>query len=312
MLSISTASNLKYTGLVIQTYNDRVKPPFNSDAGDTAKKYLVSYGRELLKSGGEIGIHGYNHQSLAMEGYNQDELGYQVWESPEDMELAVTALKNYIEDVYPEYVLRSYVPPSNVLSPEGRAAIRRAIPSVNIFCSLYNGPSEERCLYQDFGRNNDNSYDIPRVCAGFEVLDEGYMIHFSVINAYGISSHFVHPDELYYKEKDYQTWGIFRKSFSKFASEINERYPWLRAATASETANYIDTWYDFDYVTNYLENGDLEFLTNGVPNAYLIFRTTKDIDFVEGCRLRDLGYGAYLLQTEATDRCLIHFMEITD
>lgn len=309
MLSISAGNNVKYTGLVIESYNDRIKPPFTPDAGENARKYLVSYGRELLKSGGEMGVHGYNHQSLAMEGYNQDELGYNVWESPEEMGQAVAAVRDYIQAVYPDYVLRSYVPPSNVLSPEGKEAIRRAIPSVNIFCSLYSGTYDERCFYQDFGRNPDNTYDIPRVSSGFDVTDDGYMTNFSVINAYGISTHFVHPDELYYKEKENQSWGLFRKSFGKFTKEINERYPWLRAATASEAANYIDVWYDFDYVTNYLENGDLEFLTNGVPGAYIIFRTTKEIDYVEGCLLRDLGYGAYLLQTEKADRLVIHFEE---
>lgn len=307
MLSISAAHNVKYTGLIVQSYNDRVKPPFISDAGDNARKYLVSYGRELLKSGGELGIHGYNHQSLAMEGYNQEELGYNVWESPEDIKQALEALKKYIESVYPQYVLRTYVPPSNVLSPEGKAMIRNVFPSVNIFCSLYTGPYEERCLYQDFSRNADNTYDIPRVSAGFEVLDETYLSHFSIINAYGISTHFVHPDELYYEEKEGQSWGRYRKSFGEFTKEINNRYPWLRGATASETARYMDTYFDFDYVTNYLENGDLEFLTNGVPDAYLIFRTTKEIESAEGCLLRNLGHGAYLLQTKKTTRCLISF-----
>lgn len=309
MLSISVGNNVKYTGLVIESYNDRVKPPFTPDAGENARKYLVSYGRELLKSGGEIGLHGYNHQSLAMEGYNQDELGYNVWKSPEDMGQAIAALRDYIQAVYPDYVLRTYVPPSNILSPEGKAAIRNAVPSVNIFCSLYSGTYDERCFYQDFGRNPDNTYDIPRISSGFDVADDGYMVNFSVINAYGISTHFVHPDELYYKEKENQSWGLFRKSFGKFTKEINERYSWLRAATASEAANYIDVWYDFDYVTNYLENGDLEFLTNGIQGAYILFRTTKEIDYVEGCLLRDLGYGVYLLQTEKTDRLLIHFEE---
>ncbi len=312
MLSFAAAHNVKYTGLVIQTYNDTVKAPFVADAGDDARKNLVAYGRELLKSGGEIGIHGYNHQSLAMEGYNQDELGYNVWQSPDDMQQAMETLKGYIEAVYPNYVIRSYVPPSNILSPEGRAAIRRAFPTVNIFCSLYTGLSEERCLYQDFSRNADGSYDIPRVCAGFSVAGDGYLSHFSVINAYGVFSHFVHPDELYYEESEGETWGMLRKAFSKFTKDFNDTYPWLRAATASEAAAYMDTYYDFDYAANYLENGDLEFWTNGIANAYLLFRTTKQIDSVEGFVLRNLGHGAYLLQTQNVNRCLISFKKQQD
>lgn len=75
MLSISASHDIKYTGLVVQSFNDRVKAPFIADSGDGARKNLVTYGRELLKSGGELGIHGYNLQPLAPAGYNQDKLG---------------------------------------------------------------------------------------------------------------------------------------------------------------------------------------------------------------------------------------------
>lgn len=307
MLGISVAHNIKYTGLVAQSFNDRVTAPFIADAGDNAKSNLTVYGRELLKSGGELGIHGYNLQPLAPAGYNQDKLGYKAWKNLNDMLQSLKALKDYFESVYPYYFMKTYVPPANILSPEGKAAIHKVFPTVNIFSSLYNGPYEERCLYQDFGRNNDKSYDIPRISSGFNILDDGYMINFSLINAYGISSHFVNPNELYFAEYEGQRWGFYHKSFSRFVREINDRYPWLRPATASETAHYIDIYYDFDYVANYLENGDLEFLTNGVPDAYLIFRTKKEIESVRGCALRKLEQNVYLLQTEKTNRCLICF-----
>lgn len=307
MLNISISHNIKYTGLVVQSFNDRVKAPFIADAGDNAMSNLIVYGRELLKCGGELGIHGYNLQPLAPAGYNQDKLGYKAWENMEDMQQSLTALKEYFDSVYPYYFMRTYVPPANILSPEGKAVVRRIFPTVNIFSALYNGPYEERCLYQNFGRNSDKTYDIPRISSGFNVLDNGYMSNFSLINAYGISSHFVNPNELYFAEYEGQSWGFYRNSFSKFINEITSRYPWLRPATASETAHFIDIYYGFDYVTNYLENGNLEFLTNGVPNAYLIFRTTKEIESVEGCILKELEHGVYLLQTEETNRCLIRF-----
>lgn len=305
MLGLAASNNVKYTGLIIQSYNDRVKPPFIDDASDNGHKNLVAYGRELLKSGGELGIHGYNHQPLAMEGYNQEKWGYNVWDNPEDMRQSLTVLKEYIEFAFPYYRVRTYVPAHNILSPEGRDAINRAFPSVNIFSSLYSGLYEDRCLYQDFDRHEDGSYDIPRVSAGFEVLDDGYYNQFSSINAYGIFSHFVNSGELYYEKE--KSWSYYKKSLGEFTRTINNRYPWLRASTTSETANYMDTYYDFDYVTNYLDNGDLEFLTNGMADAYLVFRTTKEIASVEGCALRNLGDGAYLLRTENVSRCLIRF-----
>ena len=135
---------------------------------------MVSYGRELLKINGELGLHGYNHQPLAPAGYNQVDLDYKHWEDTKNMEQALTELKNYITDVYPDYEFRSYVPPSNILSPEGRAAIRKVFPSVNIFCALYDGAYEEKCYYQDYDRLEDGTYNIPRYSAGFVVRDDLY------------------------------------------------------------------------------------------------------------------------------------------
>lgn len=307
MLGLATNNNIKYTGLMIQTYNDKVKPPFIDDTTDSIHKTVVSYGRELLRSGGEIGIHGYNRQPLAMQGYNQEKWGYNIWDNPENMRRSLLALKEYSESLFPYYRVHTYVPPHNILSPEGRAVVRSTFPSVNIFSSLYSAPYEEGYLYQDFDRNRDGSYDIPRVSSGFEVLNDGYWNQFSSINAYGMFSHFVDSDDLYDAKKTGQSWKYYRKSLGEFVKTINNRYPWLRASTTSEAANHMDVYSDFDYVTHYLENGDLEFLTNGVADAYLVFRSTKDIDSVEGFVLTNLGDGAYLLRTNNTSHCLIHF-----
>lgn len=73
--------NFKYTGLIIETYNDQVKGPFRPLGGRAARDNVIVYGRELLKMGGELGLHGYNHQSLAPAGYGQGELEYVPWAS---------------------------------------------------------------------------------------------------------------------------------------------------------------------------------------------------------------------------------------
>ena len=39
------------------------------------------YGNSLLKSGYEMGAHGYNHQSLTLEGGTPVEMGYNPWEN---------------------------------------------------------------------------------------------------------------------------------------------------------------------------------------------------------------------------------------
>jgi hypothetical protein len=53
MVGFARKYDLKYTGFIIETYNNHVHGDFISDTGYTSKQFLVSYGRELLKMGGD-------------------------------------------------------------------------------------------------------------------------------------------------------------------------------------------------------------------------------------------------------------------
>jgi hypothetical protein len=74
MVKISKLYNVKHSGFVIMTYEDDVTPPFEIKQDLDEVAFMV-YGRELIKQGGEIGIHGYNHQSLALDGFIKQDLG---------------------------------------------------------------------------------------------------------------------------------------------------------------------------------------------------------------------------------------------
>ncbi|WP_294152182.1 DUF2194 domain-containing protein [uncultured Selenomonas sp.] len=69
MLENAKQHDLKYTGVIIETYGNQVKGPFHELVERTARDNVIIYGRELLRTGGELGLHGYNHQSLAPAGY---------------------------------------------------------------------------------------------------------------------------------------------------------------------------------------------------------------------------------------------------
>ena len=194
MLANAKRYGFKYTGVVIETYGNQVKGPFAPMSDRYTRSYLIAYGRELLKSGGELGIHGYNHQPLAPAGYNQEHLDYTPWASPEDMKESLRELRRYIASAYPDYAIRTYVPPSNILSPEGKEALKEVFPDLKIIAALYMRMPEDRAYYQDFQRNADGSYEFPRVSSGYIVRGDMLWDIVNVINTQGIVSHFVHPD----------------------------------------------------------------------------------------------------------------------
>ncbi len=299
MLGYAQLYGAKYTGMIIENYNNNVQPPFEPLDDGKAKNNLITYGRELLKSGGELGIHGFNHQSLASEGYHLDKLGYNAWQSQENMLLSLLELNRYIKDAYPQYTIRSYVPPSNILSPEGREAVLKAFPDIKVFSSLYiygGSYKNERPYIQDFERLDDGTYNIPRVSSGFVMTDNAWWSNISVINAQGIFSHFVHPDELYYENSTASTWKEMSKGFKYIMETLKEKYGWLQPVTASEATAFMDNYFDAQYSTVLKDNVLTVYCENlQATKTYYILRTDKKIKSFKGCSVKKIDDSAYLL-----------------
>lgn len=290
--------DLKYTGLIIESYGNQVKGPFVPTKGRQARDNLIVYGRELLDMGGELGLHGYNHQSLAPEGYNQEELDYVPWESKEDMVESLQELRRYVKSAYPDYEFQSYVPPSDILSPEGHAAVKEAFPELKVYSSLFDGLYSEKGYYQDFTRNEDGTYEIPRISSGYAPSRENMWENISVINYIGVFSHFVHPDELFYEESKDLTWGIMTDQFQKFLGEINSRFGWLRPTTDSECTAYFADYLDMDYRVKREKDRMVLSCWNYHYPLRFVLRTQKEIDRVTGGRCQKIGDDAYLIETE--------------
>ena len=290
--------SLKYTGLIIESYGDQVKGPFVPTQGRQARDNLIVYGRELLDMGGELGLHGYNHQSLAPAGYNQDELDYVPWESKEDMVESLQELRRYIKSAYPDYDFQSYVPPSDILSPEGHEAVKEVFPELKVYSSLFDGLYSERGYYQDFGRNANGTYEIPRFTSGYAPDRQNMWENISVINYIGVFSHFVHPDELFYEESKDLTWAMMVQGFHNFLAEINDRFGWLRPVTDSECVAYFADYLDMDYrVTREQDKLILNCWNYHYPLRFVL-RSSKEIAEVTGGSARKIGDDAYMIETE--------------
>lgn len=301
MLSNAEKYNIKYTGLIIESYGDQVKGPFQPLSDGAARNNLIVYGRELLKNGGELGIHGYNHQSLALAGARQEELGYNPWGSQEDMEESLRELKRYIEEVYPGYDIHTYVPPSNILSPEGKAAVQNVFPTVKIFASLYNGLADAKEYFQHFRINPDGTYDIPRVSSGYVPKDTDIWEEYNTINYLGVFSHFVHPDEIFYEESAGLTWSVMKEGQERLVSDIYQRFPWLEPVTATEAAEKMQDYFDLDYTIERKEDGMVLRAWGFRQPVYFILRTQKEIKSVEGGKFKRIQADAYILRVEQSE-----------
>ncbi len=287
---------LKYTGLIIESYGDQVKGPFHPLDGRAARDSLIVYGRELLDMKGELGIHGYNHQSLAPASYELDELDYVPWDNQADMLEGLQELRRYIKEVYPDYVFKVYVPPSDILSPEGREAVRIAFPEVKIFSSLFDGPYASRAYIQDYERNADGTYEMPRTTAGYSPKGQAMYENISMLNYMGTFSHFVHPDELFYEESQDLTWHDMTVGFKAFMGEVLSRYSWLKPVTGSEAAECFDDYLDMDYRVERSEENLRLKCWNYRHGLRFILRSNRELGHAEGAMVQKIGDDAYLIE----------------
>ena len=105
---------IPYTALLVFNYNGRIRAPFGIDEFFVAEgNGSVSVSQEIIESGAELGLHGYNHQSYALEGTSRN---LETWESLEDVKGSLIAGKEAWIALFGEHTLPvTYVPPHNVI-----------------------------------------------------------------------------------------------------------------------------------------------------------------------------------------------------
>lgn len=286
MQSAARRYGYKYVGLFIATYDDNVRPEDFSYTLDSVEQY---FGNSLLDAGYEMGAHGYNHQSLALEGAVPQKLGYHAWASKEDMAASVTALRRIAQELFPGIRLYTYVPPSNYLDETGRQAVKEALPDLQVLSGVYTMEGEEGSVYvQDFGVAEDGIVELPRTTSG--MMEDSYdrFVAMNTAGLYGIYSHFVHPDDILDRERSGgKDWQSLYKDFCDKLQFINEHYEGMRGMTALEAAQSVRAAKALDVVIQVGE-GRVTGACNGFSGeAWCYFRTEKTpVTDNETCEIR--------------------------
>ncbi len=302
MLQIAKVYDDVYTGLFVATYNDETDPGKQSYTESSTELY---FGNSLLKNGYEMGAHGYNHQPLTLAGGTPDDLHYIPWTSGQDMAASLQTLADITAQMFPAVTLRSYVPPSNYLSEEGRRAVREALPDVEVISGIYTNEEEEGQVYvQDFTVAEDGIAEFPRVTSGMAPDDYEQMAALSALGLYGAFSHFIHPDDIFDAERGGgMNWEDLYRSYCTWMGDIHASFPWLRSLSATEAGDALRICdaavphlrFEEDQITGSVEN----FL--GPVSFYLkTDRTPKAAD--DACTIRRIsagnGDGYYLVTVQ--------------
>jgi hypothetical protein len=206
MKELAVKRKLVYTCLALGNYENSVEMP-PKPLSAKMKRDFKYYGEDILKNGHELGIHGYNHASLLMANYKTAlaQIGYIPWNSVDDMERSLRALRNALDEALGKRQYHSYVPPMNMLAKEGKEAVLRVFPEMKSFDGLGDSSTyEPGVLHQSIGPDPDfpKVYDLPRFSSGYLATPEVNWQVFNYLASFGLLSHFVHPDELMDSERN--------------------------------------------------------------------------------------------------------------
>ncbi|MBR6647421.1 MAG: DUF2194 domain-containing protein, partial [Clostridia bacterium] len=165
MMNYADKYGIKYTGLAIMCYDDNIDgtTPSEPDEGT-----FLNFGNMLLRQGGEVGYHGYNHQPLCMSECDYEGLyDYKTWESTKAMENAFDSLVGLCDGLFPGVDMSLYVPPSNIMSKVGENFLLSTYPHIKTISGIYfpDGDFEFNCT-QEFDVLSDGRVYQPRIISG--------------------------------------------------------------------------------------------------------------------------------------------------
>ncbi|MBQ3795776.1 MAG: DUF2194 domain-containing protein [Butyrivibrio sp.] len=303
MLALGSQHNVKYTGLIIENYNDTTSGELEANKS-TADYYY--YGNMLLNQGGELGYHGYNHQPLCGPDYvYQEDLGYKTWDSAETMEDSLKELIDFATGIYPAATLSVYVPPSDVLSAEGREILGYRIPEIKTIASIYFEGAD--AYAQEFTVSEDGIIETPRIVSSCNIDDFMKMASFSELNFHFITSHFMHPDDLLDEDRGAALgWEKLKENLNEYMDWIDISAPDIRHVTGSGMAGavqrYVNTSHDYEVFDN-----SISFTCDGlIDSAYYMVRCNEGvITSSYGANITRINETLYLMHVKSGKVTLI-------
>ncbi len=297
MLKMAKKHDIKYTGLIIETYQDKTSGTLQ--ANNSTSNYYY-YGNMLLNQGGELGYHGYNHQPLCLDNFEyKQELGYNTWENYEVMRKSIEELIRFSSGIFPGQKRSVYVPPSDVLSDEGRKMLGTEFPQVKCIASIYLEGKDE--YEQEFSVADDGIVETPRIVSGCILDDYMKITAFGELNLHFICSHFMHPDDLLDEDRGADLgWETLKVRLDDYMTWIDESGKDIRHLRGSEIAGavqrYVNLTPDYQSEDNYIVLSSEGFMDSCY---YLVRVNDGKIDDVYGGELVQLNDTLYLLKAQS-------------
>lgn len=300
MMNLTDKYGIKYTGLAIESYDDNIDG--TTDAAPDVGTFL-NFGNMLLRKGGELGYHGYNHQPLAFE--NKDYMGifdYKTWQDYHSAKTAFQHLIDFCDALFPGVEMSVYVPPSNLLSEEGRQLLLAEFDEIKTLSGIYL-PDDvlDFALLQEYEVDENGIVDQPRIISGCALDDFMTLGAFSELNMHYVNNHFTHPDDALDPERGAELgWRELYRQFDSYLDWLYTSAPGLRNFTGTEFSAAVQRFAAAAPETQVQNDRMTVTIGNFCDDAQFLVRfNEKDPGRVTGGTLTHLTGDLYLLEASA-------------
>ena len=300
LIKLAQEYSIRFTGVMIENYEDDTRSVPVRQPDTQQFRY---YGSLLLRQGGEVGFHGYNHQPLALSDTDYKGLyAYHQWPSENAIVSAMDELIDFQKTVLPHTEGSVYVPPSNILSASGLRVLGSKVPQIRTIASTYFEDGTSLPYVQEFGVADDGVVEQPRIISG-SMVGDAYMrlAAMSELNMHYVSTHFMHPDDLLDVDRGAaEGWEAYKGGLEDYLNWLDAAAPDLRKQTGTECSGAIQRYAQLTVSLESTADAWELSLGNFVDEGWLLFRANEGTPGkVTGGELTRLTGNLYLLKADA-------------
>ena len=301
MQEIKDKYNLILSTVIIETYDYQLEPPFEYKVGQ--EDLLKYFGGIVLRDGGEIGLHGFNHVPLCLEKDKINQvLEYPTWPSDRDMKQSIIELQQFASSMFPEQPFSMYVPVSNILCPDARKWLPEVLPDLRVIASVYLPDADVPAYVQEFEEAEDGVIEFPRLTSGYNPDNFMQWTAANEIWLHYTAGHFVHPDDVLdsYRNQG-NSWTDLRDTLDKYLLWVYSSMPAVRNLTASEGAMAVQRFARLtpEYTCS-KTTCDLH-LNGFYDEGWLLMHTNKTPTDITKGSITPVGENLYLIEAKTAD-----------
>jgi hypothetical protein len=301
MVKLMHKYGLVYTGAYVEAYNDDVEGDFPDNENMTASMDQIV--RDFNKYGGEISLHGYNHQALLLDQEKASRYGYTSWPDGESIVKSLRSSIRFFNQSYPNYQFTTFVPTSNLLEEDVIPYLLQALPTLETISGVYfsydylNNMKSEDHFKQEFAEDSRYGTALPRVTHGAFYSDQVRYNLASAVTTHGIVSHFIHPDDVLDPVRSQNLlWEDIYKQTERLFGAIDQQFGWLVKNKARDASQKIRQYVHADLY--YRISGKTMTIAAdhfGTELSFILF-TYRTIRASKGCDYQKIDNHRYLIR----------------